>query len=178
MANSNKTTITRHDEEKFLQLKIAENPIFSVALTFDEIIGHISRGDLMLEVSDDDGTEIIDDSSIDEIKKVMPSLLKIVDKPRSFIKSLEEKVPVETAKRINHKAIVKLSQDSNDWYARTVLSVKPKNIVSDINEESIDLYENRFICALANKISKLLIQARQFYQEQLKSWMKILPLML
>ena len=116
-----------------------------------------------------DGTKIIDDSSIKEIKKIIPCLLKIVDKPRSFIKSLEEKVPVETAKRINHKAIAKLSQDSNDWYARTVLSVKPKNIVSDINEETIDLYENRFICSLIDRISKLLTQARQFYDEQLKT---------
>ena len=96
-------------------------------------------------------------------------MLKIVDKPRSFIRSLEEKVPVETAKRINHKAIAKLSQDSNDWYARTLLAVKPKNIVSDINEETIDLYENRFICSLIDRISKLLAQARLFYQDQIKT---------
>ncbi len=164
-----KTDITRRDEEKFLKLKIAGNSIFDAALSFDEIIDSIGHGNLSLEVSDDDGTKIIDDSSIKEIKKIIPRLLKIVNKPRSFIKSLEEKVPVETAKRINHKAIAKLSQDSNDWYARTVLSVKPKNIVSDINEGTIDLYENRFICSLIDRISKLLAQARQFYDEQLKT---------
>lgn len=164
-----KTEVTRKDEEKFLKLKIAENSIFDTALSFDELINAVGSGNLSLEVADDDGTKVIDDSSIEEIKKVVPCLLKIVDKPRSFIKNLEEKVPVETAKRINHKAIAKLSQDSNDWYARTVLSVKPKNIVSDINEETIDLYENRFICALILRISKLLAQARQFYQDQLKN---------
>lgn len=164
-----KTDITRKDEEKFLKLKIAENSIFNDAFSFDELISSIGNGDLSLEVSDDDGTKIIDDSSINEIKKVIPCLLKIVDKPRSFIKSLEEKVPVETAKSINHKAITKLSKDSNDWHARTVLSVKPKNIISDINEETIDLYENRFICSLIDRISKLLAQARQFYQEQIKN---------
>lgn len=163
-----KTDITRKDEEKFLKLKIAENGIFDNALSFDELIESISVGNLSLEVSDDDGTKIIDDSSIEEIKKIIPCLLKIVDKPRSFIKTLEEKVPVETAKRIKHKAIAQLSQDSNDWYARTVLSVKPKNIVSDINEETIDLYENRFICSLIDRISNLLVQARQFYDAQLK----------
>lgn len=164
-----KTDITRKDEEKFLKIKIAQNSIFDTALSFDELIEAIGKGDLSLEVSDDDGTKIIDDTSIEEIKKVVPCLLKIVDKPRSFIKSLEEKVPVETAKRINHKAIAKLSQDSNDWYARTLLAVKPKNIVSDINEETIDLYENRFICSLIDRISKLFAQARQFYQDQLKT---------
>lgn len=160
--------ITRKDEQKYLRFKILENPIFAEELPVAEIITNIENGSLSLEVSEDDGTKILDDSSIEEIKRVVPFLLKIVDKPRSFIRSLEEKVPVETAKRINHKAIAKLSQDSNDWYARTVLSVKPKNVVSDVNEETIDLYENRFICALIGRISVLLSQARQYYESQIQ----------
>lgn len=165
-----KKEVTKRDEEKFLKLKIAENSIFDSELTFNKIINAVSNGNLSLEAAYDDGTNIIDDSSIEEIRKVIPCLQKIVDKPRSFIKNLEEKVPVETSKRINHKAIVKLSQDSNDWYARTLLSVKPKNIVSDTIEETLDLYENRFICSLILRISKLLAQARQFYKDQLKNF--------
>jgi len=163
-----KTEITRKDEEKFLKLRIAENKIFNNVLTFDEIINSISKGEISLEVSEEDGTKIIDDSNLSEIKRVIPFLLKIINKPRSFIKSYEEKVAVETAKRINYKAISKLSQDSNDWYCRTLLSVKPKNILSDISEETIDLYENRFICSLIDKISELLSQAHIYYQGQLK----------
>ena len=164
-----KTEITRKDEERFLKLKIADNPVFNNALTFDEIINLITEGSIPLQVSDDDGTKVLDDEQFNEIKRVVPFLLKIIDKPRSFIKSLEEKVPVETAKRINHKAISKLSKDSNDWYARTILSVKPKNVVADINEETIDLYENRFICSLTDRISKLVASRRQYYQETLKN---------
>lgn len=160
--------ITRKDEQKYLRFKILENPIFAEELTFAQIIANIENGRLSLEVSEDDGTKILDDSSIEEIKRVVPFLLKIVDKPRSFIRSLEEKVPVETAKRINHKAIAKLSQDSNDWYARTVLSVKPKTVVSDVNEETIDLYENRFVCALISIISELISQTRQYYESQIQ----------
>lgn len=164
-----KTEIKRKDEEKFLKFKISENECFINTLTFDEIIDCIGSGILPLEVSEDDGTKVLDEEQFEEIKRVVPFLLKIIDKPRSFIKSLEEKVPVETAKKINHKAISKLSRDSNDWYARTVLSVKPKNVVSDINEETIDLYENRFICSLTDKISKLVASRRHYYQDQIKS---------
>ena len=164
-----KTEITRKDEERFLKLKIADNPVFNNALSFDEIINLIQDGSIPLQVSDDDGTKVLDDEQFNEIKRVVPFLLKIIDKPRSFIKSLEEKVPVETAKRINHKAISKLSKDSNDWYARTILSVKPKNVVADINEETIDLYENRFVCSLTDRISKLVASRRQYYQETLKN---------
>lgn len=164
-----KTEITRRDEEKFLKLKIADNTVFSEPLDFNEIINLISKGKLPLQVSDDDGTEVLNDEQFREIKRVVPFLLKIIDKPRSFIKSLEEKVPVETAKRINHKAISKLSQDSNDWYARTILAVKPKNVIADINEETIDLYENKFICSLTDRISKLVATRRQYYQDALKT---------
>ena len=164
-----KTEITRKDEEKFLKQKIAENKIFSKRLRFDDIINSISNGVLPLQVSDDDGTRVLDEEQFYEIKRVVPFLLKIVDKPRSFIRSSEEKVPVETAKRINHKAIAKLSRDSSDWYARTILAVKPKNVIADINEETIDLYENRFICSLTDRIAKLVAIRRQYYQDALKT---------
>jgi len=164
-----KTEIKRKDEEKFLKFKIAENNCFENPLSFDEMIELISNGILPLEVSEDDGTKVLNEEQFEEIKRVVPFLLKIVDKPRSFIKSLEEKVPVETAKKINHKAISKLGRDSNDWHARTILSVKPKNIVSDINEETIDLYENRFICSLTDKIAKLIASRRHYYQDQIKN---------
>lgn len=164
-----KTEIKRKDEERFLKFKIAENACFENPLSFNEIIECISSGILPLEVSEDDGTKILDEEQFEEIRKTVPFLLKIIDKPRSFIKSLEEKVPIETAKKINYKAIAKLSRDSNDWHARTVLSVKPKNIVADINEETIDLYENRFICSLIDKISKLIASRRHYYMDQIKN---------
>lgn len=163
--------ITRRDEQIYLRSSILENVIFqNDTLTFSQIISCLKNATLSLEVSEDKGTKILDNSSIEEIKRVIPFLMKIADKPRSFIQTLEEKVPVETAKRINHKAISKLSRDSSDWYARTVLSVKPKNVVSDINEETIDLYENRFICALIDRITKLLSQARQYYESQIQKY--------
>lgn len=166
---SQNTEITRLDEIKFLQFKIADNPIFHNPIKYDELIESIKSGKLSLEVSDDDGTKIIDDSSIEEIRKTIPFLLKIIDKPRSFIKSLEEKVPVETAKRINHNAIARLARDSNDWHARTLLSVHPKNVIAEVSEETLDIYENRFICTLADRIGHLLAVARQYYQDQLKA---------
>ena len=85
-----KTEIKRKDEEKFLKFKIADNACFDNPLTFDEIIEYISMGILPLEVSEDDGTKVLDEEQFEEIKRVVPFLLKIIDKPRSFIKSLEE----------------------------------------------------------------------------------------
>lgn len=38
-----------------------------------------------------------------------------------------------------------------------------------LNEETIDLYENRFICSLTDRISKLVATRRQYYQDALKT---------
>lgn len=159
--------ITRKDEEIFLKSQIADNMFFNNPFTFNEIIECINKKEIRLEINEDDGTKIIDEEHFNEIKKVIPFLLKIIDKPRSFIKSLEEKVPIETAKKINFKAISKLSRDSNDWHARTLLTVKPKNIIADINEETIDLYENRFVCTLIDKIDKLIMDRYLYYEKEL-----------
>lgn len=158
--------ITREDEVRYLQEKIAKNLIFTSSLSFVEIVDAIKNRTIELEPLDEDGTKIIDSDHIEEIKNTMQALINISNKPRSFIKSLEEKVPVELAKKINHKAIMTLSKDSNDWHSRTLLSVHPKNIVSDVNEETINLYENRFIISLIDKVGRLVNQAKVYYEQQ------------
>ena len=72
------TEITRIDEEKFLKLKIAENSIFKNRVTSADIISAIEDGSLSLEVSEDDGTKIIDDWSVEEIGRVLAYIRKIV----------------------------------------------------------------------------------------------------
>ena len=144
----------REYEEKFLKLKFARNEIFTSDFSFSDIVNSVKNWDLPLLMTKDDGEKVLDDSSIQEIKKVIPCLLRIADNPRSFIKTIERKVPVETAKKINYKAISKLSRDCNDWHTRTILTVKPKRIAADVHEETINLYENRFVCSLINEISK------------------------
>lgn len=135
--------ITKNDEIIFLIDKIARNPIFlnHENVSLNDIYSAFESGELRLQTNDEDGTSVIDDTDLKEINKVIPWLFKIIEKPRSFICTYEEKVPIETAKRINYKAISMLSRDSNDWYDRTILNVKPKNIVSDVSEETIDIYE-------------------------------------
>lgn len=156
----------RINEEKFLINRIYRDFIsyFSAGATADEIKDSLFGSKILLQYSSEENSKIISNGCIEEIKKTLPSIQRIIDKPRSFIKSIEEKVLVETAKRINNQAISHLSRDSNDWHARTLLSVKPKYIVSDINEETLDLYENRFIKTLIDKILSLVIERRIYLE--------------
>lgn len=162
-------TITKFDEIKFIY-KLAEQDCFNSALSFKQVIQLIIDKTILLEIENDQSKIVIDKENIELIEKTMPLLLKIADKPKSFITLHEEKVPVETAKRINHKAIMKLSRDSNDWHARTLLSIKPKNVAADINEETFNIYENRFVITLVDKIDRLLKDSKIQYLLKKKSF--------
>lgn len=144
----------RVDEIKFLHQMVKGEliPILKGGLGLEVLIDHIRAYHVRLQMRRKEPTEILSLENIEKIRKTIPSLRRIVDKPRSFIRSTEEKIPVETAKRINYKAMALLSRDSNDWHARTYLAVKPKRILSDLNEESVDLYENRVVVTLIDRI--------------------------
>lgn len=162
--------IERTDEDRFLIEKIKGNPLFRKAFTFDDIISAAVNGDLVLELSEDDGTEVLEESNLEEIQRVMPFIMRIFDKPRTFIRSSAEKVPIDTAKRINYMAISKLTRDSSDWYARTTLTVKPKNVMAEVSEETLDLYENRFVCTLVDKLMEVIQENKRACEEDLKKY--------
>ncbi|MCH5165496.1 MAG: DUF2357 domain-containing protein [Clostridiales bacterium] len=152
----------RLEEEKFLFNRIFDDfyAHFPNGASVSDLINAFTDKKIILQFGEKEGTKVIDEECVEEIKKVVPFIQRIVEKPRSFIKSIEEKVLVATAKRINSNAIMHLGRDSNDWYARTFLTVKPKNIVSDINEETIDLYENRFVKTLIDRIIQYVVARR------------------
>ncbi len=144
----------RSEEEKFLFNRICDDFYvqFPQGAYLCDLIEAFNCKKILLQFSEKEGTKVINEECVKEIKKTVPFIQRIVEKPRSFIKSIEEKVPVATAKRISSGAIMHLGRDSNDWYARTFLTVKPKNIISDINEETIELYENKFVKTLIDRI--------------------------
>lgn len=162
--------ISRSLEDKFILQTIAGNPLFSKPFSFDDVIQALESDQLVLEVNRDEGVETLDDSIIEEILRAMPSLLSISEAPIRVLIPAEEKVPVETANRINHKAVSYLSRDSKDWYARTVLNVRPKTVLADISYESLDTYENRFVCTLVWRLLELSDKAERACRQELENY--------
>jgi hypothetical protein len=161
----------RLDDEKFLKRFSSDfNKIFPDSTNFSEIISAITDDKLSIERDGPDVSIKIDNEFITEIENALPYLLKITEKPHSFIKTYEDKTPVTTAKRISSKAISHLSRDSNDWFARTFLTVIPKNVLSDISEETFDLYENRFIITLIDKIIDIVTLERIKHDNMLENF--------
>lgn len=160
----------RIDENKFLVTKVYRQfrELYPNGASFNQLIESFKNFSLQLSITDVDLVMNNNINDFEEIAKTIPYLRKICNAPRSFIKSIEEKVQIDQVKRINKKAISKLSNNSNDWYARSFTMVKPKSVIADINEETLDIYENRFIRTLIDRITLRLI-SRESYLNRLLS---------
>ncbi len=91
----------------------------------------------------------IDEEWVKEIEEAMPSLHYVIVHPRKFIEEEREVVNVAMARNITTESIRHLLQHSNliDEYKEDG-TVIPSRILNVYKEESINIYENRFICTL------------------------------
>lgn len=146
----------RDEENVFLERLGADyaGPLMEDGITFDGLKEAFEYQKINLEMDKTNVTWIMSESLLGEIEKAMADLLAISEKPRTFIETHDEKVLVESASHIGHKAIAQLSRDSKDWYARTFVSVKPKNITAEISEETFNIYENRVFVSLIRRLEK------------------------
>jgi len=92
------------------------------------------------------------------IKDAIPHLEEICHRPRSYLKMETEKLPVARVQRIAPHAIAYLTSHTEDWECKTFRGVRPKNVLSLVREELLDIYENRVTVRL---IDHVLVYLRQ-----------------
>ena len=92
----------------------------------------------------------IDEEWVTAIEEAIPSLHYVIVNPRKFIEEEREVVNVAMARNITTETIKHLLQHSNliDEYDPEDGTVIPNHLLNVFKEESINIYENRFICTL------------------------------
>lgn len=91
----------------------------------------------------------IDEEWVEAIEEAIPSLHYVIVNPRKFIEENREVVNVAMARNITTETIKHLLKHSNmiDEYDEEG-TVIPNHLLNVFREESINTYENRFICTL------------------------------
>lgn len=91
----------------------------------------------------------VDEKWIKEIEEALPSLTYLVQHPRKYIDEEREVVNIAMARNVSSESIRHLLAHSNyiDEY-REDGTVIPNRILNVYKEESLNTYENRFICTL------------------------------
>ncbi len=91
----------------------------------------------------------VDETWVNAIEEALPSLQKVVLNPRKFIEEEREVVNIAMARNITAESVRHLLAHSNyiDEYRKDG-TVIPNKILNIYKEESLNTYENRFICTL------------------------------
>lgn len=94
----------------------------------------------------------IDEKWVNALHDTIPALDEIINKPRKFIEREEVIVPVELARKVGADSVKHLA--THTQFISEVDdagNVTPNKIMNIYNEESYNLYENRFIITLIQK---------------------------
>lgn len=119
---------------------------------FQYLFEMIQAGDNTLQQKNRVLHKVVDERWLTIVEEGIESIFNIVDKPRRFIKSTEEVVPVALAKKITADSVRHLSQNTQFIAANAAGEIQPTRILTVETEESYDLYENRFVYHLIQRL--------------------------
>lgn len=112
----------------------------------------LSAGDNRFQHSSQVMHKQIDEKWLNTIEDSLDSINNIIEKPRRFITTKEEVVPVSLAKKITADSVRHLSQNTQFIAASEDGDVHPTRILNVTMDETYDLYENRFIYHLIQRL--------------------------
>ena len=96
--------------------------------------------------------KVVDERWLTVVEEGITAIFNIVDKPRRFITTTEEVVPVALAKKITADSVRHLSQNTQFIASDENGEIQPTRILNVTTEESFDLYENRFVYHLIQRL--------------------------
>ena len=106
-----------------------------------------------ITIKRDIDAKVSDTSWIDMVEECIPYLDNIIRNPRRFIVQEENIVPIEKAKVVTEESIRHLAQHTNMIQeVQDDGTVIPLKLLNVYREETVDLYENRFIKSLVDNL--------------------------
>ena len=108
--------------------------------------------DTTLEQKREELVKVIDEEWISMIEDSLDAINAITEKPRRFITTEEEVVPVSLAKKISADSVRHLSQNTQFLAPSDDGGIHPTKILNVNTVETYDLYENRFVYHLIQRL--------------------------
>lgn len=94
----------------------------------------------------------VDEQWLSTIEESLDSINNVIANPRRFVATSEEIVPVALAKKITADSVRHLSQNTQFIASAENGNIQPTRILNVTTEDSYDLYENRFVYHLIQRL--------------------------
>ncbi len=119
---------------------------------FQYLFEMIQAGDHTIQQHNRLMHKVVDERWIGMVEDSLDAINNIIDKPRRFIATNEQVVPVALAKKISADSVRHLSRNTQFISSNENGEIMPSKILNVTTEESYDLYENRFIYHLIQRL--------------------------
>ena len=96
--------------------------------------------------------KVVDERWLTTIEESLDAINNIIEKPRRFITTSEDVVPVALAKKITADSVRHLSMNTQFIASNEDGDIQPTRVLNVTTEESYDLYENRFVYHLIQRL--------------------------
>ena len=96
--------------------------------------------------------KVVDERWLTVIEQSLDAIARITDNPRRFVTTSEEVVPVALAKKITADSVRHLSMNTQFIASSRNGDIQPTRVLNVTTEETYDLYENRFVYALIQRL--------------------------
>lgn len=127
-------------------------PIQEDSRYFRYLFEMAQASDTTIEQQREELVKVVDEEWISMIEDSLDAINTIIEKPRRFITTEEEVVPVSLAKKISADSVRHLSQNTQFLAPSDDGGVHPTRILNVNTVETYDLYENRFIYHLIQRL--------------------------
>lgn len=119
---------------------------------FQYLYEMVQAGDNTLQQKNRILHKVVDERWLGVVEDSLDSIFNIIDKPRRFVTTSEEVVPVALAKKITADSVRHLSMNTQFIASNENGEIQPTRILNVTTEESYDLYENRFVYHLIQRL--------------------------
>lgn len=96
--------------------------------------------------------KVVDEEWLTTIEDSLDAINAVIANPRRFVATSEQVVPVALAKKITADSVRHLSQNTQFIASGEDGNIQPTKILNVTTEDSYDLYENRFIYHLIQRL--------------------------
>ena len=119
---------------------------------FQYLFEMVQAGDNTLQQKNRILHKVVDERWIGTIEEGIDAIYNIIDKPRRFVTTKEEVVPVALARKITADSVRHLSMNTQFIASDEDGEIQPTRILNVSTEEGYDLYENRFVYHLIQRL--------------------------
>ncbi len=119
---------------------------------FQYLYESIQAADKTIEQKSQVLHKVVDEAWLSTVEDSLDAINTIIDKPRRTLTRAEELVPVSLAKKITADSVRHLSMNTQFINSNEAGEIQPSKVLNVTNEDSYDLYENRFIYHLIQRL--------------------------